>query len=117
MPRGDDKTFTEYVGPAGLDSNGINGWQFWLTVKYDDDDADGDAVFQKVPGEWQMAQKGDASTQGIAFCNIVPADTNSLPGHQVALVYDVQAKDTAGHIFTLESGTWTVTADSTVSTT
>lgn len=117
MVRGDTRTVTETVGPTGLDSNGISGWSFWFTAKYDPNDADANAVFQKVPADWALQVAGDATTAGVILCTINPNDTLSLPAYRVVLFYDVQAKDTSGHIFTIDSGDLTVVADVTISTT
>lgn len=116
MVRGDTRTVTETVGPAGLDVNGIAGWSFWLTAKYDPNDADVNAVFQKVPADWALQSTGNATTAGVTLCTIQPADTASLPAYEVSLFYDVQAKDTNGNIFTIDNGTLTVSADVTIST-
>jgi hypothetical protein len=122
MSRGDSATFTETIQPVNslgqqvLSSNGITGWEFWLTLKWDWGDDDGAAVFQKIPSDWTITQPGDMVTPGIAFVNINPADTASLPGRTVKLKYDVQAKNAIGNIFTLESGTWTIVPDATRAT-
>src|SRR5260370_30824781 len=117
MIRRDTKTVTETIQPKDilgnqvLGSGGITGWQFWMTAKYDPGDPDSLAVFQKLPAAWSVTQAGNTTTPGIVFCILSPADTASVPGYQVLLSYDVQAKDTGGHIFTIDSGTLIVAAD------
>lgn len=122
MYRGDSLTVTETVGPVGLGANGIQGWQFRMTAKWDADDPDSAAVFQKVPSAWQITTQGVGptgsppvgGTAGVVFCNLLPSDTASLPAYQVALQFDVQATDASGHVFTIDAGTLTVFADVTI---
>lgn len=122
MTRGDTKTVTETIQPKDalgnqvLGANGIAGWSFWMTAKYDAGDADSAAVFQKVPINWTANTNGNQTTAGVATCTLNPSDTSALPPYQVTLVYDVQAKDTSGNIFTIDSGTLTVTPDVTIAT-
>lgn len=116
MPRGDTRTVTETVGPTGLGSGGVAGWSFWFTAKLNLSDADTAAVIRKLPADWAIQTVGSDTVAGVVLCTINPADTASLPPYQVALSYDVQAKDTSGNIFTIDSGTLTVTADVTTVT-
>lgn len=116
MYRGDSLTVTETIGPSGLDANGITNWLFWFTAKYDPSDADAKAVVKKVPTDFQVLNPGNATTAAVVYCNLASADTVSCPGHRVDLVFDVQAKDANGNVFTLDSGTLTVLPDVTQAT-
>lgn len=112
MYSGNSRTVTESVGPTGLGAPGIAGWEFWLTVKWDPSDPDADAVLQKGPSAWTITTPGDGTANppiaGVAFCNILPADTITLGAYQVELTFDVRAKDSLGNIFTIDYGTLTV---------
>lgn len=116
MTRGDTKTVTVTVGPAGLGAGGITGWSFWFTAKHDPGDADTAAVVQKLPAAWQIQTAGSSTVAGVAFCVLAPGDTSALPAYQSNLTYDIQGKDTNGNIFTLDSGAFTVSADITTVT-
>ncbi len=116
MTRGDTRTITETVGPTGLPAGGIAGWSFWFTAKISAEDPDSAAVVQKLPAAWAIQTLGSPSVAGVVICTLNPTDTSSLPPYQVNLVYDVQAKDTNGNIFTLDSGTLTVMSDVTITT-
>jgi len=122
MYRGDTKTVTVTVQPVDasgnqvLGSGGIAGWSFWMTAKRDPSDLDSQAVFQKLPAAWSISSAGDATHPGVAFCNLAPADTASLPPYQLTLVYDIQAKDLTGNIFTIDAGAILVNVDITIAT-
>ena len=122
MTRGDTRTVTTTVsnldaqGNTVLGTNGVTGWSFWMTAKYDTGDSDASAVFQKLPASFTIVTPGNATTPALVQCTLAPADTSSLPGYQVVLSYDVQAKDTNSNIFTVDSGTLTVSADVTIAT-
>lgn len=122
MTRGDTKTVTETIAPVNssgqqvLGASGVTGWLFWMTAKHDPRDTDAAAVFQKLPVQWTVTQAGNLTTSAIVFCILAPADTASLPPYQSSLYYDVQAKDTSGNIFTIDSGTLIVSADVTIAT-
>lgn len=117
LTRARSYTITATVGPnnaAGLPalgSGGITGWQFWLTAKYDPTDPDTQAVFQKLPAAWQVTQAGNSTTPGLAICNIVPADTLSVPLHQVVLQFDITAEDGLGNFYMIDGGTITIAPD------
>jgi len=117
MSRGDARTLTATVQPLDafgnqvLGASGITGWKFWFTAKYDYSDADATAVFQKLPAAWQITTAGNATTPGIAICNLVHSDTAALPAYQVTLVYDVQAEDANGNPYTIDAGTLVVSPD------
>lgn len=120
IKRNTSYTFTETIQPQGsggyvLGANGILGWTFWLTAKYDYSDADAAAAIQKLPASWTIQVHGDSTTAGVVFCTINPADTAALPPYQVTLVFDVKAKDESGRIFSVDDGTLTVSPDVSVS--
>lgn len=116
MTRGDTRTITETIGPTGLPAGGIAGWSFWFTAKVSADDPDSAAVVQKLPAAWAIQTVGSSSIAGVVLCTLNPSDTANLPPYQVNLVYDVQAKDTNGNIFTLDNGILTVVTDVTIAT-
>jgi hypothetical protein len=122
MIRGDTRIVTTTISNLDannnvvLGSSGVTGWQFWMTAKYDPNDADSAAVFQILPAAFTVPTAGNASTPAVIQCSLPPSATANLPGHQVALVYDVQGVDTSGNVFTVDSGTLTVVADVTVTT-
>ena len=122
MTRGDTRIVTTTIsnldanGNVVFGVNGVTGWTFWMTAKYDPGDTDASAVFQKLPASFSITTPGNAATPAVVTCTLAPADTASLPGYQVVLSYDVQAKDTSGNIFTVDSGTLTVSADVTIAT-
>lgn len=117
MLRGDVRTITASVAPLDaqgsqvLSGAGITGWKFWFTAKYDYSDADSAAAIQKLPAAWSVQTAGGVSTAGVATCTLTNADTAGLPPYQVTLVYDVQAEDTLGNPYTVDSGTLTVSPD------
>ncbi len=116
MYRGDTKTVQETIGPTGLDSNGIAGWSFWFTAKYDPSESDAAAAIKRVPNDWTVQEAGNATTAGVVVTTLTPATTASLPPYTVVLAYDVQCKDDHGNIFTLDAGTLTILPDVTIAT-
>jgi hypothetical protein len=122
MSRGDTLLFTLQVLqppplPPSTPSDGIQlptnitGYTMWFTVKYYVTQPDSQAVWQSGN---VLPLTGIIFTQplsGIAQVTMPPIATRRFPDGPVALVYDVQIKDTAGNIFTVESGTITVNPD------
>ncbi len=114
MFHGDTPTFSATI--SNLSSSGLAGCELWMTAKRAATDPDSAAVFQKPNASWVIDQTGNASTPGIAHVQLANADTASLPLYPVALVYDIQLKDASGDIYTIDSGTLTVTPDVTQAT-
>lgn len=117
MYRGDTLIFPVQVVqvPAGAAPGSlpvpqnVSGWTFWCTGKRHYSDPDSRAV-------WQVTTDGG----GIAIVNaaagmaqiVIPASaTLNFPDADDVVVYDVQARDLNGDVFTVERGTVTVHPD------
>lgn len=111
MVRGDTKVVRVTIDHSTLGAGGVTGFSFWFTAKNDIADADADAVVQKLPNNFTVVTEGDASTDAVVTCKIVPDDTADLPAFDVPLAYDIQAEDGAGNVTTIASGTLTVSPD------
>ena len=111
MVRGDTKVVRVTIDHSTLSASGLSGYSFWFTAKNDVSDADAAAVVKKVPADFNTVAVGDASTDGVVTCKILPADTSSQPDYDVQLPYDVQAEDGAGNVTTIASGFLTVSPD------
>jgi hypothetical protein len=114
MTHGDTRVIQTTI--SNLSSSGLTGCIFWLTCKRAATDPDSAAVFQKLNGDFTVDQNGNATTPGIVHCMINPTDTASLAEYSVTLVYDVQMKDASSNIYTVDSGTLTLTPDVTQAT-
>ena len=113
ITRGDTRTLdVTCFQPDGVTALDITGFDLWWTAKRTTGDPD-PGVMQKTTATGGIAVTGAAS--GLATVTIDPADTSALPG-VTQLVWDLQARDPAGRIHTLASGTLTVLADVTRAT-
>jgi hypothetical protein len=107
-------TVTETVQPVDANGNqvlgagGVTGFKFWMTAKLDVEVPDNQAVFQKLPASWAVTTAGDATHAAVVVCVINPADTASLPEHQLDLVWDIQMEDNASNFYTIDGGILTV---------
>lgn len=106
--RGDTTFLDLTVTLAGVAQN-ITGWDLWFTAKHRVGDPDNQAVIQKRLSTGGISVVSAAA--GTAFVALLPGDTSSLPATTVKLFADVQGKDGAGNIYTLQRGTLTVLAD------
>jgi hypothetical protein len=112
MIRGDTYEFVFRVVQDG-DSFPITGATFWMTAKWDVEDADLDAVFQISTADDIAILSESEGRVGVI---IKPAKTIGLPAHIVTLPYDIQMKASGGEIYTVLRGTLVVTPDVTVDT-
>jgi hypothetical protein len=111
--RGDTLVFDTVVG--GLPSSGFAGYTAHFTAKRDASDRV--PVLSKAgTGQCEITTTGDADTPGVITTTISPADTASLPGYEVCLLYDVEVTDGEGVVTTVDSGTLLLTPDVTVGT-
>jgi hypothetical protein len=102
--------------PPDLVPQALTGWQLWFTLKLYYSDPDSQAVAQLD----NMTLGGVTVTsahQGLAKAVVPNTVTQTFPDGPVTLYYDIQAKDPAGNVTTLESGTTTVGPDVTRRTT
>lgn len=111
MTRGDTKVVRVTIDHSTLGVSGVSGYSFWFTAKNDIADADADAVVKKLPENFTVVTAGDASTDAVVTCKIIPGDTSDLDDFPVPLSYDIQAEDGAGNVTTIASGTLTVSPD------
>ncbi len=85
----------------------FSSWDLWLTIKTSADDADpGIVQKQKSAGGWTVSG-------GTAQTEISASENRSLFLPDTAYYYDVQGKNAAGKIRTLEEGYITLTKDAT----
>lgn len=116
MSRGDTKTVQFTLAGANLPANGVTDFEFWFTAKQDVADADLAAQWQKhgTPASlapFAIVTVGGLGLDAVVTCDILPADTDTLPDYPVALNWDFQVKDASGRVTTSASGTLTVTPD------
>jgi len=110
MFRGDTLTFelalTNPKTGAPLD---ITGAKIWFTAKNNYVDPDNQAVIalDTVSGGVAITD----AVRGLARVDVPPLATRSFPDGPVKTVYDVQIKDAAGIVTTVESGTLKVWPD------
>lgn len=104
--------FTVTVAGAAQD---ITGWELWFTAKRRIGDGDADAVILKNSLGSGVTILNAAL--GTASVTLSPADTASLLPEAVRLYADIQGKDGAGHVFTLDAFTFTIRGDVTRTTT
>jgi hypothetical protein len=109
MSHGDTRVIQTTIN--NLTSSGLTSCTFWLTCKRAATDPDSAAIFQKLNASFTVDAVGNLTTPGVIHCTIAPADTATLAEYGVALVYDVQMKDSTGNIYTVDSGTLTLTPD------
>src|SRR5579872_7247955 len=109
MTHGDSRVWQATI--SNLTSTGLTSCTFWLTVKRAITDPDASAIFQKLNASFTVVQNGNQTTPGIVQVTINPVDTSGIAEYGVSLVYDVQMKDSTGNIYTVDSGTLTLTPD------
>lgn len=114
MFRGDDQDFSITVVDANGQPVNLTGMKVWATFKYHINDLDSALAIQKTTNTSTITIAG--SNNNVASFTIANADTASFSDTTV-LYYDVQIKDGASKIHTIDSGTLTVNDDVTRATT
>ncbi len=106
MVRGNTFKFTASVVIDGVLQN-VAGGSFLFTAKYDFDQTDVNAVFQKTSDPSGGIEILDAATGSLQI-TLNPTDTIALPYTQVDLVYDLEYTTASDEIFSILRGTLTV---------
>jgi len=112
MFRGDSFVFdVQVLQDDGCSPQNITGWTAWFTAK----------EHYAVPDATASIRLGTASpltgivitspTEGKLEIVVPPQSTVNFPDTTMCLVYDVQVKDGAGRVFTVELGTLSVRPD------
>jgi hypothetical protein len=114
--RGDTNRYTLTIARLGVRLNfDTEIDQCWFTVKRAHSDSDDDALIQKTVGDGiTPADQGEAATEGQAELVLAPADTASVSPTTI-YYYDVQILESTV-VTTVDSGTFTVSADVTRAT-
>lgn len=112
MRRGDTYAFNLTVTQAGSAFN-LTGASVRMTAKWAYTDPDSDAVFVRTVGSGIGFL---SASGGLATVTIAPANTSSLPGNSVNLVYDIQVTDVSDNIYTIVDGILTVLPDVSITT-
>lgn len=112
MRRGDTYTFSLAVTQAGSAFN-LTGGSVRMTAKWAYTDADVAAVFTRTIGSGISIV---SASGGLTTVTIAPANTSSLPGNLVNLVYDIQVTDASDNIYTIVDGILTVLPDVSITT-
>jgi hypothetical protein len=108
--RGDTNRYTLTISRSGARISFDDIDQCWFTVKRAHADSDDDALIQKTVGDGiTPADQGEAATEGQAELVLAPADTASLSPTTI-YYYDVQILESTV-VTTVDSGTFTVSAD------
>ena len=109
--RGDTPSFKFQVyDDSDMDSSpDITGWTFYFTAKAKRKDVDASAVI----GPASVVASGTDATNGLATLTLTESDTAVDPD---AYFYDVQVKDDGNLVETIESGTFRVLQDITITT-
>ncbi len=115
MSRGDSLSFlVPLVNPSTGAPLDLTGAKIWFTAKNNYVDPDIRAVIaldsDTVSGNGAVTILTPA-TSGQARIDINPIATRAQPDGVVKLVYDVQVKDAAGFVTTVENGTLTIIPD------
>lgn len=95
MTRGDTEDFVVTFDENGVPCD-ITGWTVIMTVKADKDDADAQAVVQKI------VITHTAPETGVAVIPFEPADTDALEAK--GYWFDIQAKTDTGDVYTVLKG-------------
>lgn len=115
MYRGDTFVLDAQVKKDGVPVN-ITGWKVWFTAKRTYVEPDNVAVMRHDSDALGGVTITDA-VNGKVRVVTSPNATAGFPDGPVKLVYDLQTKDLANNIFTVETGTLTVLPDVTRATT
>ena len=89
----------------------VTGWTFWFTVKKYFADPDNVAVFQGKSTDGSGTVTITDAPNGKVTLTLPASATLNYPDSVVQLVYDVQGKDTSGNIYTVDSGSVSVSPD------
>lgn len=100
--------------PANATPVNITGWSIWVTIKKYPNDPDNQALAQLTITGGGVTL--DQPLSGVGHSIMPPSATSGLPDGVVPAIYDVQAKDLLGNIYTVESGTLLVSPDVTRAT-
>lgn len=103
LTRGDTRSITIPLALRGVAYAAPEGTQFILSIKRSLSDADELAVIQKATGA------GLTYASNAATAEFVPADTRNQAVQR--LVYDVQAHEPDGEVYTVALGTASITGD------
>ncbi len=114
MFRGDTLDFDldPVLDPVTRAPKDLTGSSIWFTAKNNYVDPDNQAVIALT-----LVPTGNGATsildalRGLAHVTVNPLATRAQPDGIVRLVYDVQLKDAAGKLSTLESGTLKIFPD------
>lgn len=112
--RGDDREFDLFVTDADGEAVDISLWTaFWYTAKKRAEDTDAEAVIALSLGDGLTVQ---AAANGHLRARVTAAMTDDLYPRRYQLIADAQGKTPTGLVKTFDSGTHTILADATVST-
>lgn len=119
MTRGDSLIFDVNVVKAsaggGTSPQDITGWFLWCTLKRTYSDPDQLAVAQVTTAPSSVPAGGSLvivlAVAGQARVSIPPIATRGFPDGPTTIVYDVQGRDPAGNIYTIEPGDIVVSPD------
>jgi len=112
MWRGDSHIFDVRVLQSdGCTPQDITGWTAWFTAKEHTALQDSQATIRlgNVPPLTGIVLT--SPTQGLMRVTVPPSATINCPDTPFCLLYDVQVKDGAGNVFTIERGTLTIKPD------
>lgn len=115
MVRGDQRdVIVPVVTVSGTTTSAadITGKRVIMTAKWEYDDTDAEAVFQKTTGGGGIVVA--TATNGTATVTIDSTDTSDLPPSVVKLFWDVQVDDNPGAPVTVDRGILTVYPDVTI---
>lgn len=109
--RGDTLRLLVAVKTATGGAMNLTGAKVWFTVKptYATFDTEAVVVANSDDGSGDVVIT-DAEN-GLVTCRMQPISTRSFPDGDVTLLYDVQVKDAAGDVSTVDEGTITVKPD------
>ena len=105
---GDDFIYTATVTDEAGDAYNLTGSTLWFTVKRRKSDADASAIAQLywISGGASSGITVATPATGVAAVRIVAADTDEIT--QAAHSWDLQLKDAAGVVRTVDFGTLVV---------
>lgn len=112
MFRGDSFVFEVQVLQAdGCSPQNITGWEAWFTAKEHYAVPDVQATIRLGTTLPLVGIVITSPFEGKMEIVVPPSATVNAPDTPLCLVYDVQVKDGAGRIFTVELGTLTIRPD------
>lgn len=111
MKRGDTFKTTLYVRDVNGAPQNVTGWVFWFTVKRFATDPDEKALFQARSDDLSGAVTIDVAVTGQITVRMPASVTRLFPDTPTRVVWDVQAKNVAGEIATIDEGRIKITPD------